>query len=277
MKLEKLKELIIETMDEVYRMSKQDRYKLKNRGYTSRHDSWLRRQMGLQYDKEVEKDITNLRQYNQTNNSTPQGKEMIEAFKSANGVTIAHGLGYISYAESELGGKGDENRKSLKKWMDNYGHLSKNQLSTVAWIGSPEDLPGDFVSGKFGNREAITGGTGFLMKGYPVLVSHSSVSSQTLSSLPQELIDHQVGSGIAKRGSMEQPIYSLDQMRYSKFRTGWASEVILDNWSIVGCYVTEELINEAKKNNSLAALLNDVDATGLPCYIFSNSGYAGKL
>ena len=108
---EKLKQLIIETMNEVYKISRRDKYDLKKKGYTDRDDAWLRRQMGLQYDKEVQRDITNLRQYNQTNNSTPQGQEMIKAFQNASGVTIAHGLGYISYAESELGGKGDENRK----------------------------------------------------------------------------------------------------------------------------------------------------------------------
>ena len=151
---EKLKQLIVETMDEVYKMSDKDKYQLKKRGFTDRDDAWLRRQVGLQYDKEVQRDITNLRQYNQTNNSNPQGREMIQAFQNASGVTIAHGLGYISYAESELGGKGDENRKSLKRWIDSYGNLNKNQLSTVAWIGSPEDLPDGFAS--YGNHEAIT-------------------------------------------------------------------------------------------------------------------------
>ena len=272
---EKLKQLIVETMDEVYKMSDKDKYQLKKRGFTDRDDAWLRRQVGLQYDKEVQRDITNLRQYNKTNNSTQQGREMIKAFQNASGVTIAHGLGYISYAESELGGKGDANRKSLKRWLDNYGNLSKNQLSTVAWIGSPEDLPSQYTS--YGNHEAITGGTGLLLKGYPVLVSHSSVSSQTLSSLPKELIDHQTHSGIAKRGSFEQPIYSLDQMKYSKFRPGWAAEVLLDNWTVIGCFITEELMIEAQKNKTLPSLLDDVDATGLPCQVFSRSGWAGKI
>lgn len=272
---EKLKQLIAETMDEVYKMSDKDKYQLKKRGFTDRDDAWLRRQVGLQYDKEVQRDITNLRQYNRTNNSTQQGREMIKAFQNASGVTIAHGLGYISYAESELGGKGDANRKSLKRWLDNYGNLSKNQLSTVAWIGSPEDLPSQYTS--YGNHEAITGGTGLLLKGYPVLVSHSSVSSQTLSSLPKELIDHQTHSGIAKRGSFEQPIYSLDQMKYSKFRPGWAAEVLLDNWTVIGCFITEELMIEAQKNKTLPSLLDDVDATGLPCQVFSRSGWAGKI
>ncbi len=271
----KLRELIIETMDEVYKMTGKDRYTLKKKGYTSREDSWLRRQLGLQYDKEIQKDITNLRQYNRLNNSTPQGQEMIKAFRNASGVTAVHGLGYISYAESELGGEGDENRKSLNKWMDTYGDLGRNRLSTVAWIGGPEDLPTEFTS--YGNHEAITGGTGFLLKGYPVLVSHSSVSSQTLSSLPKELIDHQTHSGIAKRGSFEQPIYSLDQMKYSNFRPGWAAEVLLDNWTVIGCFITEELLNQSRKNGTIASLVDDVDATGLPCHIFSESGYVGKL
>ena len=125
-------------------------------------------------------------------------------------------------------------------------------------------------------HEAITGGTGLLLKGYPVLVSHSSVSSQTLSSLPKELVDHQTHSGIAKRGSFEQPIYSLDQMKYSKFRPGWAAEV-LDNWTVIGCFITEELMIEAQKNKTLPSLLDDVDATGLPCQVFSRSGWAGKI
>lgn len=272
---EQLRKIISETIDEVYKMSAQDREELERRGYTGEEDDWLRRQIGLQYADEVEEDIVNLRNYQKRLRSTPEGKAMIQAFRSGNGVTTAHGLGYISYAESELGGKGDEKRKSLKKWMDSYSSLNKNQLSTVAWNGSPQDLPRNFTS--YGNHEAITGGTGFLLKGYPVLVSKNSVSSQTLSSLPSELIQHQEHSGIAKRGSLERPIYSLEQMKKSKFRPGWAAEVLLDNWTVIGCYVTMEVIEEARKNNALVSLFDDIDATGLPCFVFSKQGYVNKL
>lgn len=272
---EQLKKIISETLDEVYYMSKKDKEELEKRGYTSEEDDWLRRQIGLQYEDEVEEDIVNLRNYQKQLQSTPEGKAMIKAFRSANGVTIAHGLGYISYAESELGGKGDENRKSLKKWIENYSSLNKNQLSTVAWNGSPQDLPSNYTN--YGNHEAITGGTGFLLKGYPVLVSKNSVSSQTLSSLPSELVQHQAQSGIAKRGSFERPIYSLEQMKTSSFRPGWAAEVLLDNWTVVGCYVTMEVLDEARKNNAIQSLIEDIDSTGLPCYIFSEQGYVNKL
>lgn len=270
-----LKKIILETMDEVYSMSDEDRVELEKRGYTGKDDEWLRRQIGLQYDDEVEKDIVNLRNYNKRLNSTPEGKKMIQAFKSANGVTSAHGLGYISYAESELGGQGDANRKSIKKWLDKYGGLGRDRLSTVAWTGGPEDLPGNFTN--YGNHEAITGGTGLLLKGYPVLVSKNSVSSQTLSSLPSGLVQHQAQSGIAKRGSFERPVYSLEQMEKSSFRPRWAAEVLLDNWSVIGCFVTLEVIEEARKNNGLETLFEDIDSTGLPCYVFSKQGFVNKL
>lgn len=272
-----LKKLISETIDEVYKMSADDRAELQRRGYTSKDDAWLRRQVGLQYDYEVEEDIRNLREYQKKLRSTPEGKQLIKAFMTGNGVTMAHGLGYISYAESTLGGKGDANRKSLKKWLDNYSHLNKNGLSTVAWIGGPQDLPSNFSSGKFGNREAITGGTGFLLKGYPVLISKNSVSSQTLSSLPVDLIRHQEHSGIAKRGSVEMPVYSFEDMADPSFRPNWASEVILDNWSVVGCFITMEVMEEAQRNGGIVSLLDDVDSTGLPCYVFSEQGYVDKL
>jgi hypothetical protein len=270
-----LKKIILETMSEVYSMSDEDRQELEKRGYTKKEDDWLRRQIGLQYDDEIEKDIVNLRNYNKRLNSTPEGRKMIQAFTSANGVTSAHGLGYISYAESELGGQGDANRKSIKRWLDKYGGLGKDRLSTVAWVGSPEDLPTNFTD--YGNHEAITGGTGLLLKGYPVLVSKNSVSSQTLSSLPSGLVQHQAHSGIAKRGSFERPVYSLDQMEKSSFRPRWAAEVLLDNWSVVGCFVTLEVIEQARKNNGLETLFEDIDSTGLPCYVFSKQGFVNKL
>lgn len=270
-----LRKIVLETISEVYYMSDQDRKELDDRGYTGKDDAWLRRQIGLQYDDEVEEDILNLRNYNKKISSTPEGRKMIQAFKSANGVTSAHGLGYISYAESELGGQGDANRKSIKKWLDKYGGLGKDRLSTVAWTGSPEDLPANFTD--YGNHEAITGGTGLLLKGYPVLVSKNSVSSQTLSSLPSGLIQHQAQSGIAKRGSFERPLYSLEQMENSSFRPRWAAEVLLDNWSVVGCFVTLEVIEGARKNGGIESLLDDIDSTGLPCYVFSKQGFVNKL
>tara|TARA_X000001382_G_scaffold126963_1_gene114209 strand:- start:3145 stop:3345 length:201 start_codon:yes stop_codon:yes gene_type:complete len=66
-------------------------------------------------------------------------------------------------------------------------------------------------------------------------------------------------------------------MKYSNFRPGWAAEVILDNWSIVGCFITEELLNKSRENGTISSLIDDVGATGLPCHIFSKSGYVGKL
>ena len=275
MKLEMLKKLILETLEEVYEMTPADEAELKRRGLESEDDWWLRRQVGLQPDDEVERDIQNLRDYQAKVQGSPEGQAMIRAFRSGNGVTIAHGLGYVSYAESELGGSGDETRKSLSNWISKYGKLNKNQLSTVAWIGSPADIPSGYAS--FSNHEAITGGTGFLLKGYPVLVSGRSVSSQTLSSLPSTLVQHQEQSGIAKRGDVETPIYSLQEMAEGQPFANWAGEVLLDNWEVIGCYITTDILMGARRDGKLSQLFEDVGRTRLQCHIFSESAHMGTV
>lgn len=275
MKIETLKRVILETLEEVYEMTPADEAELKRRGLEGDDDWWRRRQVGLQPDEEVEQDIQNLRDYQAKIQSSPEGQAMISAFRTGNGVTIAHGLGYVSYAESELGGSGDETRKSMAKWVKKYGKLNKNQLSTVAWIGSPDDIPSGYSS--FSNHETITGGTGFLLKGYPVLVSGRSVSSQTLSSLPTTLIQHQAQSGIAKRGDVETPIYSLQEMAEGQPFANWAGEVLLDNWELVGCYITTDVLMTAQREGRLSQLFEDVGRTRLQCHIFSESAHMGTL
>ena len=275
MRPETLKKLILETMNEVYWMTTKDKAELKKKGLEDKEDWWLRRQVGLQPDEEVAQDIQNLRNYQAKVQGSPEGEAMIQAFRSGNGVTIAHGLGYVSYAESELGGSGDETRKSLANWLNRYGKLNKNQLSTVAWVGAPTDIPSGYAS--FSNHEAITGGTGFLLKGYPVLVSGRSVSSQTLSSLPANLIQHQEHSGIAKRGDIETPIYSLQEMAEGQPFANWAGEVLLDNWEVIGCYVTTDVLMGARQEGKLSQLFEDVGRTRLQCHIFSESAHMGTV
>ena len=275
MKIETLKKIILETLEEVYEMTPEDEAELKSRGLEGEGDWWRRRQVGLQPDEEVEQDIQNLRDYQAKIQSSPEGQAMIRAFQSGNGVTIAHGLGYVSYAESELGGSADETRKSMANWVKRYGKLSKNQLSTVAWVGSPADIPSGYPS--FSNHETITGGTGFLLKGYPVLVSGRSVSSQTLSSLPATLIQHQAQSGIAKRGDVETPIYSLQEMAEGQPFANWAGEVLLDNWELIGCYITTDVLMTARQEGRLSQLFEDVGRTRLQCHIFSESAHMGTM
>lgn len=276
MKVSTLKRLILEVLKE-YELSPEDEQAMKEKGIDKPEDWWLRRQVGLQTSDEYQQDRANLQEYQEKLQSTPEGRRMIQAFRQANGVTIAHGLGYISYAESSLGGSGDANRKSISKWINNYASLNNNQLSTVAWIGSPSNIPSGYAG--FSNHEAITGGSGLLLKGYPVLVSGRSVSSQTLSSLPQGLIKHQASSGIAKRGDMETPIHSLEEMAEGIGRSdaNWSGETLLDNWEIVGCFVTLDLVRAAKQANSLENLIDDIESTGLTCHIFSDTGHVGTL
>jgi len=276
MKVSTLKRLILEVLKE-YELSPEDKEAMEKKGITGEEHWWLRRQVGLQTSDEYQQDRANLQEYHEKLKSTPEGRRMIQAFRQANGVTIAHGLGYISYAESSLGGSGDANRKSISKWINSYASLNNNQLSTVAWIGSPSNIPSGYTG--FSNHEAITGGSGLLLKGYPVLVSGRSVSSQTLSSLPQGLIKHQASSGIAKRGDMETPIYSLEEMAEGIGRSdaNWSGETLLDNWEIVGCFVTLDLARAAKQANSLENLIDDVESTGLTCHIFSDTGHVGTL
>ena len=153
-------------------------------------------------------------------------------------------------------------------WMDKYSSGSKNTLSTImipenikviesqglgatyskardkieAWGEKNKDLdPRAEVKTAAGvltldNFAGMLKGAslGIVLKGYPVYVGMQDLGSQTISSLPARLIQHQVQSGVSKRANPDASvIYTADELR----DIGASDELLIDNWEVVGLWV----------------------------------------
>ena len=109
------------------------------------------------------------------------------------------------------------------------------------------------------------------MRGYPVLVSATDAYSQTYSASPSGLIDHQVGSGFAKRGDVTNAIYSMEDWLHLHDeqgigKRGVAEEAILDNWKIVGAVVNEDMFDQFSREDL------GIDELDIPVHIINKNG-----
>lgn len=228
-------------------------------------DAWARRALGLQWPEEIEKERSFLQEYQAKLRSNPEGKKLIEQFRNGSEITIIHGINYAGYASGH-GYKSSapfKNTKSIySDWIKAHGRKGKDVLSCVA---SGRALGQDFLIGRDNSQAAKS--FGFIMKGYPVLVSETDVMSQTLGALPIGLVQHQKSSGIAKRAepSWRNVIVSPG------FR--WAGEVLLDNWQIIGTYFN---INSFDMLDFRHVLTNSMDL-GIPAYVYDEGVFLGKV
>lgn len=148
-------------------------------------------------------------------------------------------------------------------WIQKYGTTGRDMLSCVAWPRAIGSAPPMTSPSPFSNMNTVPRQMGFFMKGYPAFISAVDVMSQTLGELPDVLVQHQAGSGIAKRaGNMIGALTTVKDFR----RVGYAEEVLLDNWGILACYVYTEDLDDIEL---MEPFLRDALTTGLPVY-FSN-------
>ena len=221
----------------------------------------LRRIYGLQNEDEIEEDRSFLQQYQRELQSTEDGKALIKGFRSGK-FTVMHSIEYSSIAS--VAGKKQGSISGFGKWLSTYGKTGNDVISCVA-LSSP---PKSGLSGGSGNENYLQAirKPGFLLKGYPVFVSHNDVHSQTLGSLPKGLVDHQQQSGVAKRPNpaMASAIYSPDFQ--------FAGEVLLDNWTVYATYIN---LSDSRYSNWRAvsdAITPSLD-NGLPCYVYKGAEF----
>ena len=188
------------------------------------------RALGLQTDDEIQVEKEFLRQYKKHAD--------IKSFMSDE-LTIFHKIGYHGYATGMR--QKDVGTENLGSWIQQHGTSGKDVLSTVGIAQNIYDinlnqlaLP-DNAADIFKQPPSV----GFVMKGYPVLVSKKDVMSQTLGAVPQSVVKKQKQSGVAKRGFENQwdLWYSLEEMQQG---TKVAQEILLDNWKIDGAFVVVE-------------------------------------
>ena len=247
-----------------------------------RQDPEYKRIFGIQSPEEQIADRTVLQEYQAAIRSTPEGKAMIKAFMTGEGVATFHSIAYVSYA-SEMYAKRYRNKSKASgiftQWIENYGSSGNDVISCVAHSGSPGSVELKNISGD--NDLALFEGIGFIMKGYPVIVSRKDVASQTLGAIPDALVRHQTQSGVAKRAGEESKqhfMYSLNDLEKRKF----AGEVLLDNWRINGAYMNLWTFSMWSPPEGMTmaeyvkASIKDARNLGLNMHIYVGDDYMGK-
>lgn len=269
---QKLKQLIYESMNEVYKLSPEDEERRKELNIDPKtttmdvgHAHHLRRAYGLQDSKQIEFERFILQDYQRTLRGDPRGLEMIKQFQlGTDKVTTYHSIIYGSQVAKS--GKVDLSKGNpFTRWIKQFGKNNKDSISGFA----TRERPGYLKYGASNQNSQAFTGLGFLMKGYPVFVSENDLMSQTLGNVPKGLEQHQKNSGIAKRtDDYESGIYGLD----------WeiANEVILDNWGLVAAYAHEDMFTIQKADIMTIPLainiMKDGIDTGLPFYTFHDYG-----
>jgi len=228
--------------------------------------SAARRALGLQTSDEIIEDREDLQKYQDRLKSTEEGRELIRRFMKGTDVTVMHSINYSGYAA--LRGYKSFNRADkqmpFQRWIGKHGRKGKDVLSCVA---SDQPLGMDFLIGN--DNPAAAHGFGFIMKGYPVYVSEIDVMSQTLGALPPGLVKHQEQSGVAKRpGDARAGKIDLD--------FGWAGEVLLDNWTIIGTYMDISGNNDLAVFSTLARDSMNMFKS-VPFYVYDDGYFVGKI
>lgn len=266
-----LRQYIRQILLEVYELTDKDKEFAKSMGIDpdgdSGYESAKARALGLQSKDQIIQDRKALQDYQAKLRSTPEGKKLIQQFIDGKDVTIMHAINYQGFATNRgIKSKNRvDNEMPFQRWLNQHGRKGKDVLSTVA-----ASVPlGSSFNADVSNKEAARG-FGFIMKGYPVYISHSDVMSQTLGALPAGLVKHQEHSGVAKRPGED--IWT----GITKPGFGWAGEVLLDNWSVIGTYM------DISGNNSLAIFEGLVrDSINmfkpLPMYIYDDGNFVGII
>ena len=263
-----------------------------------------RRVFGLQDVEEQEHDRSLMQQYHEELHGTPEGKKLVKSFESGNGVTVVHSIGYQSVAsrkgmefgkrdkritgipapigrQARLAKKrnrrGSAPRGSVQRWKGQYARMQKqkDQISAVAWEGSLGDrLPIQIVGED--NMGVILEGVGFVLRGYPAIISHYDMMTQTLGSLTQDMVKHQKQSGVAKRVGETDGLITKPGFVY-------AGEVALDNWSVHGIMMNIGAIDGegdiGKSGDAVRVWLNvfwDALHTNMPVYVYEGLDFVGE-
>ena len=274
--MKQLRQYIRSLLNEVYELSAEDKdkqFELEDfwhgQGYSedSKEMGSARRATGLQNKEEVETDRKFLQDYQKLLQSSESGKQLIKDFQQGKNVTILHSITYKGFTENMTSKTREDYSPDSRfsSWLFKWGFSGNDVISCVAYNNPIEKPPSYKDSLMQNNSHVLKDSFGFIMKGYPVMISPSDVMSQTLGSLPTGLEKHQKSSGIAKRAMQE--IYPIIDEDWR-----WAGEVLLDNWDVMGIYISI-VDGEAEY---VEGLIKDAAATGLPCYFFDNFKFKGS-
>jgi hypothetical protein len=266
-----LRETIRRIIIEVYKLDdEQIRRKEKlEREQGHWYGSRLAKAAGLQDEYDQDSDRVGLQKYQEMLKDNRKGKKMIQAFMQGD-VTILHSFDFKGATHSSgLGGTSSEGLAS--EWIKSYGKKGNDALSVVAFFEPPTS---SIATRKALNNNAMFVATarGVILKGYPVFVGEHDSFTQTLGAIDDKMKAHWKQSGIPKRPDIETDdfgafmgITNLGRLK----RVGYSNETILDNWTVVGTYINEEV---SLVPADIQAYVDDSLSMGLPCNVYDVNG-----
>ena len=264
---ETIRKIILEVYklddDQIARKEKLER----DQGYW--YGSRLAKAAGLQDEYGQEADRFGLQQYQEMVKDNRKGQKMIQAFMQGD-VTILHSFDFKGATHSS--GLGGTSSKGLaSEWIKSYGKRGKDALSVVAFFEPPTS---SIATRKALNNNAqfVATARGVILKGYPVFVGEHDSFTQTLGAIDDKMKAHWKQSGIPKRPDVEKDdfgafmgITNLGRLK----RVGYSNETILDNWTVVGTYINEEV---SLVPADIQAYVDDSLSLGLPCNVYDVNG-----
>ena len=114
-------------------------------------------------------------------------------------------------------------------WINQFGRKGKDDISVILIPQNIQNL--DKAQGEHNNDEVFDSPYSFIMSGYPKIINHEDMMTQTTSALPKELVDFQANSGTTKSYSKEPSINNLEDFILNNITS---QETVLDNWEIKG-------------------------------------------
>lgn len=266
-----LRQYIRKILREVYELDDEQlrrQYDLRrNQGW--HYGSRLAKAAGLQSASGQIDDRHGLQQYQEMlRDDRGQGKKMIDAFMQGK-ITILHSFDFQgATSRFDMGGTSSKNLAS--EWIKSYGKRGKDALSVVAFFEPPTS---SIATRKPLNNNAlfIAKAQGVILKGYPVFVGEHDSFTQTLGAIDDKMKAHWKNSGIPKRPSEEKDDFGafmgITNLKRLK-RLGYSNETILDNWTVVGTYISYA----NKSDGDIRKFVADSLSIGLPCNVYDPKG-----
>lgn len=202
---------------------------------------------GIQGPKAIQRDKQAMKDWHDLMKQNP---DFVKDFTQGR-VQILHSITYIGIYSK----KGKMTLTPFTNWINKFGTSSRDQISCVAANAKIGEDP-KLQEWDEGNIESVYKvGYGFLMKGYPAFAAKEDFMSATLSAIPQTLRDFHKNSGQVKRA--QNISQSIDP-------TNWKGieELILDNWKIIGIYITSDCFFSKEAEN----IVEDAFKLNLPVY-----------
>ena len=204
-----------------------------------------RRSMGLLTREESDEEKEVVKSYNE-NHRQELMKFFAELKKPMGRITALHSPGYVGASTKKYEYFGDPGN-SPSAWINQFGSQGRNDISVIL---VPQNVKNLMNALGEANSDMVFDGTySFIMSGYPKMINHRDMMTQTSTAIPKELIDFQVSSGTTKSYNKEPSINNFDE--FLKNNT-ISQETVLSNWQIKGVFsVMTDFANMTEKEKNL--------------------------